>query len=172
MSLKSIFIKISNFFDFINKIAGYICGILVILMTLNVFFVVMLRYVFGISFIWMQETYVWMHAFVFMLGAGYTYLMNEHVRVDIIYRESSKEYKKIINLFGNIIFLIPFLYIIFFYSFPFVLKSFQMNEISREAGGLGMLFILKASILFFVLLIFIQVISKIISDLVGSKNDT
>ena len=50
MSLKSIFIKISNFFDFINKIAGYICGILVTLMTLNVFFVVMLRYVFGISF--------------------------------------------------------------------------------------------------------------------------
>ena len=172
MSLKSIFIKISNVFDFINKIAGYICGILVFLMTLNVFFVVMLRYIFGISFIWMQETYVWMHAFVFMLGAGYTYLMNEHVRIDIIYRESSKKYKKIINLVGNIIFLIPFLYIIFFYSFPFVLKSFQMSEISREAGGLGMLFILKSSILFFVLLIFIQVISKIISDLVGSKNDT
>ena len=172
MSLKSILIKISNFFDFINKIAGFACGILVILMTLNVFFVVMLRYVFGISFIWMQETYVWMHAFVFMLGAGYTYLMNEHVRIDIIYRESSKKYKNIINLVGNIIFLIPFLYIIFFYSFPFVLKSFQMNEISREAGGLGMLFILKSSILFFVLLMIIQVISKIISDLLGSKNDT
>jgi TRAP-type mannitol/chloroaromatic compound transport system permease small subunit len=172
MSLKSVLIKISDFFNLINKIAGYICGILVILMTLNVFFVVMLRYVFGISFIWMQETYVWMHAFVFMLGAGYTYLMNEHVRIDIIYRESSKTYKKIINLVGNIIFLIPFLYIIFFYSFPFVLKSFQMNEISREAGGLGMLFILKSSILFFVLLMFIQVISKIISDLLGSKNDS
>ena len=168
MSLKSVLIKISEFFNFINKIAGYICGILVILMTLNVFFVVMLRYVFGISFIWMQETYVWMHAFVFMLGAGYTYLMNEHVRIDIIYRESSKTYKKIINLVGNIIFLIPFLYIIFFYSFPFVLKSFQMNEISREAGGLGMLFILKSSILFFVSLMFIQVISKIITDLIGT----
>ena len=63
-------------------------------MTLNVFFVVMLRYVFGISFIWMQETYVWMHAFVFMLGAGYTYLMNEHVRIDIIYGDLQKHIKK------------------------------------------------------------------------------
>ena len=50
--------------------------------------------------------------------------------------------------------------------------AFQMNEISREAGGLGMLFILKSSILFFVLLMFIQVISKIISDRLGSKNDS
>ena len=172
MSLKSVLIKISEFFNFINKITGYICGILVILMTLNVFFVVLLRYVFGISFIWMQETYVWMHAFVFMLGAGYTYLMNEHVRIDIVYRESSKKYKKVINLIGNLILLIPFLYIIFFYSFPFVLKSFQMNEISREAGGLSMLFLLKSSILIFVFLMFIQVISKIITDLIENDNDT
>tara|TARA_A100001011_G_scaffold395363_1_gene490118 strand:+ start:131 stop:685 length:555 start_codon:yes stop_codon:yes gene_type:complete len=160
-----IFLKsLSNFFNLINIIFGYVCALLVVLMTINVFVVVILRYLFGISFIWMQETYVWMHAYIFMLGAGYAYLNDDHVRIDIIYRNSSKNYKKIINLFGNIFLLIPFLYIIWTFSFPFVYRSFQMNEISREAGGLPMLFILKSAILIFVILLFLQVLSKIIED--------
>ena len=45
-----------------------------------------------------------------------------------------------------------------------------MNEISREAGGLPMLFILKSAILLFVILLFIQVLSKIIDDLLWVKS--
>ena len=159
--------------DLINKFSGYICAFLVCLMTINVFLVVLLRYLFGISFIWMQETYVWMHAFIFMLGSGFTYLMNEHVRIDIFYREASRKYKKIVNLIGNLFFLLPFLYIIYSYSFSFVYKSFSMGEVSREAGGLGMIFILKSSILIFVILLTIQVLSKIITDFVeNTYNDS
>jgi TRAP-type mannitol/chloroaromatic compound transport system permease small subunit len=121
----------------------------------------------------MQETYVWMHAFIFMLGSGFTYLMNEHVRIDIFYREASRKYKKIVNLIGNLFFLLPFLYIIYSYSFSFVYKSFSMGEVSREAGGLGMIFILKSSILIFVILLTIQVVSKIITDFVeNTYNDS
>ena len=86
-------VTLSNLFKQINTIFGYICAFLVILMTVNVFVVVVLRYVFGISFIWMQETYVWMHAFIFMLGAGYAYLNDDHVRIDIIYRNAKNRYK-------------------------------------------------------------------------------
>ena len=150
--------------SFINKFAGYFCATLVILMTLNVFFVVILRYLFGISFIWLQETYVWMHAYIFMAGAGFTYLNDAHVRIDIIYRSSSHIYKAVIDLFGNIFLLIPFLYIIWIYSFPFVYKSWDMNEISREAGGLTNLYILKLAILVFAFLLFTQAISKIIHN--------
>ena len=158
--------NISNFFDNINKYAGYLCAFLVVLMTVNVFIVVFLRYLFGISFIWLQETYVWMHAYIFMVGAGFTYLNDAHVRIDIIYRSSSKIYKAIVDLAGNIFFLIPFLYIIWSYSFPFVYKSFQINEVSREAGGLTMLFLLKAAILIFAFLLFLQSISKIINNFI------
>ena len=59
--------NLSSTISYINKIAGFISAILVVLMSLNVFLVVVLRYLFGISFIWMQETYVWMHAYIFML---------------------------------------------------------------------------------------------------------
>ena len=153
--------------NYINKIAGFICALLVVLMSLNVFLVVVLRYLFGISFIWMQETYVWMHAYIFMLGAGFTYLSDDHVRIDIIYRSSSKLYKSLVDSIGIIFLLFPFLYIIWNYSYPFVYKSWQMNEISREAGGLGMLYLLKLAILLFVILLSIQAIAKIINNFIN-----
>ena len=158
--------NIANIFDSINKYTGYLCAFIVVLMTVNVFIVVFLRYLFGISFIWLQETYVWMHAYIFMAGAGFTYLNDAHVRIDIIYRSSSKVYKAIVDLVGNIFLLMPFLYIIWSYSFPFVYKSFQINEVSREAGGLPMLFLLKAAILIFAFLLFIQALSKLINNFI------
>ena len=156
--------NLSVFLNIVNRYAGYLCAFLVVLMVVNVFLVVILRYLFGISFIWMQETYVWMHAYIFMVGAGFTYLNDDHVRIDIIYRNSSKLYKAIVDLVGNIFLLLPFLYIIWSYSFPFVLKSWQMNEVSREAGGLTMIYLLKLAILIFAFLLFIQVVSKIINN--------
>ncbi len=153
--------------NYINKIAGFICALLVVLMSLNVFLVVVLRYLFGISFIWMQETYVWMHAYIFMLGAGFTYLNDDHVRIDIIYRSSSKLYKALVDSIGIIFLLLPFLYIIWNFSYPFVYKSWQMNEISREAGGLSMLYLLKLAILIFVILLSIQAIAKIINNFIN-----
>ena len=156
--------NLSNYIAVVNKYSGYLCSLLVVMMSLNVFIVVVLRYLFGISFIWMQETYVWMHAYIFMLGAGFTYLNDDHVRIDIIYKNSSPIYKAIVDLLGNVFLLLPFLYIIWIFSFPFVFKSWQMGEISREAGGLGMLYLLKLAILIFVILLFIQAVSKIINS--------
>ena len=156
--------NLSTFLNIINKYAGYLCAFIVVLMVINVFLVVILRYLFGISFIWMQETYVWMHAYIFMIGAGFTYLNDDHVRIDIIYRNSSKLYKSIVDLVGNIFLLLPFLYLIWSYSFPFVYKSWQMNEVSREAGGLTMIYLLKLAILIFAFLLFIQVVSKTINN--------
>ena len=116
----NIFERVCYMINYINRIAGYICSILVVIMTLNVFLVVILRYLFGISFIWMQETYVWMHAYIFMLGAGFTYLNDDHVRIDIIYKNAPPFYKATIDLLGNVFLLLPFLYIIWVFSFPFV----------------------------------------------------
>ena len=163
--VKNFFNNLSIFFSIINKFAGYICAFLVVLMTLNVFVVVLLRYLFGISFIWMQETYVWMHAYIFMMGAGFTYLMDDHVRIDIIYKSSTSTYRALVDIIGNILLLLPFLYIIWIFSFPFVYKSWLMSEISREAGGLRMLYLLKFAILIFVILLVIQTFSRIINNI-------
>jgi len=152
---------ISRIIDRLNTIVGYLCGLFAFTMVLVVFTVVVMRYGFSIGFIWMQEAYVWLHSFIFMLGSGFTYLANEHVRIDVFYRNASERYKAIVDLVGNIFFLTPFLYIIWKYSYPFVYRSFLMNEVSREAGGMPALFILKSAILWFCLVLFLQLISNV-----------
>jgi len=152
---------ISRIIDRLNTIVGYLCGLFAFTMVLVVFTVVVMRYGFSIGFIWMQEAYVWLHSFIFMLGSGFTYLANEHVRIDVFYRNASERYKAIVDLVGNIFLLTPFLYIIWKYSYPFVYRSFLMNEVSREAGGMPALFILKSAILWFCLVLFLQLISNV-----------
>lgn len=161
---------LSKFIDRFNKFVGYVCAFFVFSMVIVVFTVVVLRYGFNIGFIWMQEVYVWLHSFVFMLGAGFTYLANEHVRIDVFYREASKKYKATVDLFGNIFLLLPFLYIIWNYSYPFVYRSFLMGEVSREAGGMPALYILKSAILWFCLVLFLQLVSNVIKSILTLSN--
>ena len=166
----SVLAQLSKFIDRFNTIIGYLCAFFVFSMVIVVFTVVVLRYGFNIGFIWMQEVYVWLHSFVFMLGAGFTYLANEHVRIDVFYREASKKYKATVDLFGNIFLLLPFLYIIWNYSHPFVYRSFLMGEVSREAGGMPALYILKSAILWFCLVLFLQLVSNVIKSILTLSN--
>ena len=159
--------SISSFFDLINKITGSICAFFAASMVLVVLGVVVLRYGFSISFIWMQEAYVWLHAYIFMMGSGYTYLSNEHVRIDVFYRGASVKYKSIVDILGNLFLLIPFIFVIWKFSFPFIARSWSMNEVSREVGGLPALYILKSAILIFCILLFIQSLSNIIKSIIN-----
>ena len=109
------------FIDSINDWVGRAISWLLVVMVLNVFLVVVLRYVFGFGAIWMQELYVWSHAIVFLLGAGYTLLHKGHVRIDLIYRTASNKYKSLIDLLGSVFFALPVTYFIF-------IKSLQMVE--------------------------------------------
>ena len=167
----SVLTLLSRIIDKVNTYIGHLCAIFAFSMVIVVFTVVVMRYGFNVGFIWMQEIYVWLHSFVFMLGAGFTYLANEHVRIDVFYRDASDKYKSIVDLIGNIILLLPFLYIIWKYSYPFVYRSFLMNEVSREAGGMPALFILKSAILWFCIVLFLQVVSNICKSLLTLSNN-
>ena len=72
--------------DRISEQLGKATAWLTLLMVLVTFVVVVMRYVFDAGLIWLQESVVWMHAFVFTMGAAYTLQQEEHVRVDIFYR--------------------------------------------------------------------------------------
>ena len=69
-------------------------------MVLVVFVIVVMRYVFDSGMVWLQESLTWMHAMAFMLGAAYTLQQEEHVRVDIFYREMSERRRAIVDLAG------------------------------------------------------------------------
>ena len=75
--------------DRLSRITGTVTAWLTLAMVVVTTIIVILRFVFDAGFIWLQESVTWMHAAVFMLGASYTLLHEEHVRVDIFYRSMS-----------------------------------------------------------------------------------
>jgi TRAP-type mannitol/chloroaromatic compound transport system permease small subunit len=105
-------------------------------MVLVTFAVVVMRYVFDVGFIWLQESVVWMHACVFMVGAAYTLQQEEHVRVDIFYRDMSDKRRAWVDFAGVIFFLLPLCAFLGWAAFDFVAISWKLNEASRESGGL------------------------------------
>ena len=109
---------------------------LTLFMVLVTFVVVVMRYVFDAGFIWLQESVVWMHAFVFMMGAAYTLQQEEHVRVDIFYREMSARRRALIDLIGVAVFLLPLCGFLAWKGSDFVSASWRLQEASRESGGL------------------------------------
>lgn len=145
--------------DRLNEQVGRAVAWLTLLMVLITFGVVVLRYVYSIGWVWLQESYVWLHGIVFMVGAGYTLLHNAHVRVDIFYRPSSVRYKAMVDLFGSLLLLLPVTLVVTYASYGFVLDSWMRLEQSRETGGLPALFLLKSAILVFCLLIGLQGLS-------------
>ena len=145
--------------DRLNNFVGQAVSMLTILMVLNVFLVVVLRYTFSIGFIWMQETYTWMHGIVFMLGAGYTLLHNGHVRIDVFYRTASRRYQAIVYLLGSVFLMMPLMWVVWDRGLPMVQRSWRLVEKSAEAGGLPGLFLLKTVILVFCVLFALQAVS-------------
>ncbi len=145
--------------DTLNEWVGKTVAWLTLTMVIVTFAVVVLRYVFSFGLVWLQESYVWMHGAVFMLGAGYTLLHDGHVRVDILYRDASPRFRAWVDLSGALILLLPVLVMIWIVSFPYVEASWLRLEESREAGGLPGLFLLKSVILAFCILLGLQGLS-------------
>jgi len=160
--------------DRFSRLVGQTTAWLALIMVLVQFLVVVLRYVFGIGFIWMQESITYMHGLLFMIGAGYTLLQDGHVRVDVFYREASPRGKAIVNLLGTLLFLIPFCTLILWVSYGYVANSWRVFEGSKETSGIQGIFLLKTVILVFGGLMILQGISMIarsILTLAGANDE-
>ena len=134
-----------------GKISSWFSLALVLLISTDV----LLRYVFNFSTASLYEMEWHLFAIIFLLASPYTLQKNKHVRVDVFYNNFSKRKKNIIDLIGNIIFLIPFSFIIFYTSLSFVEDSYSILESSPDPGGLPYRFIIKSiiPIAFFLLMI-------------------
>jgi TRAP-type mannitol/chloroaromatic compound transport system permease small subunit len=124
-----------------SEVTGSLIAWLTLPMVIATFAIALLRYAFSQNWIWMQELVVWMHAVVFMLAAAYTLNADEHVRVDIFYRQFSGYRKAWVNLLGTLVFLLPVSAMLIFTSFDYVVTSWSIGEGSRESGGLPFPFV-------------------------------
>lgn len=154
-----------NFLKGINESVGKNISWIIIIMVVVQIIIVLARYVFGIGFIKLQELMIYMHGMLFTLASGYTLLHDEHVRVDVIYRESSLRYRSYINFFGSIFLLFPFIYILIKTSLPYVQRSWRILEGSPVTSGLNATYILKTVLIIFPLLLLIQAIALLIDSL-------
>jgi len=127
---------ISGLIDRFTAVVGRAIAWLTLLMVLTTFVIVVMRYAFDVGLIWLQESLTWMHAMVFMLGAAYTLERDEHVRVDVFYREMTRSGRAWVNLLGALCFLLPLCGFVAFESYGYVMASWQIRETSMNSGGL------------------------------------
>jgi len=73
---------------------------------------------------------------IFLLTAGYTFLKNEHVRVDVLSGKLARRTQIKIEIVGVLFFMLPACVLIFWLSIPYFLESWQLNEQSSNTGGL------------------------------------
>lgn len=151
--------------DRANELVGRALSWLVLAMVLVTFTVAMLRYGFALGWIWLQETYVWMHGVIIMVGVGYTLLHDAHVRVDIFYRSASIRFKAWVNLLGSVFLLLPTVLLVAWTAWPYVLRSWERLETSDQPGGLPGLYLLKSAILVFVALLALQGLALLLRSL-------
>lgn len=142
--------------DGLNEWIGRAVAWLTLACVLTCFAVVVLRYGFNVGYPWLQELYVWQHAAVFLLGAGYTLLHGGHVNVDIFYGRMNPRRKAWLDIFGTLVFLFPWLAVIAFVSAPFILSSWAVRESSGGTDGMPALYLLKSALWAFCALLFVQ----------------
>lgn len=145
--------RLSPLFETVTRAAGRFVMWLILAMALVQFAVVILRYVFGLSFISMQEGVTYMHGAVFLLAAGYALLTDDHVRVDIFYRGAPARTKALIDFIGTYLLLFPVTLLILWTASGYVGSSWSVGEGSQEQSGVQAVFILKSMIPAFAVLL-------------------
>ncbi|MCG2633480.1 MAG: TRAP transporter small permease subunit [Gammaproteobacteria bacterium] len=132
--------------ELIAEWSGRLVAWLVLGMALVTFAVVVLRYGFDLGWIALQESVVYAHALVFMLGASYTLKHNEHVRVDVLYGRLGPRGQAWVDLLGTLLLLLPVCLAILILSWGYVADSWGVREGSPQAGGLPGVWLLKSVI--------------------------
>ena len=125
--------------DALNEWLGRLIAWLTLGCVLATFGVAVMRYQFSIGRPWAEELYVWLHAFVFMAGAGYTFVQHGHVRVDIFYGSMSLRRRAWIDLLGTLFFilgvigiLIPVMPQVVFFVLSLVFFSMAFPSLRRR----------------------------------------
>ena len=148
--------RLAERLDTVNRAVGAVARWFALVMVLLQFGVVLLRYVFGFSSIALNESVLYLHSALFMLGAGYTLLVDGHVRVDIFYAKLGQAGRSRIDVFGHLFLLIPSMLALLYWSWPSVRNAWAILEGPISVGGIPAVFVMKSLIPAFCVLLLIQ----------------
>lgn len=158
-------LKLEKGFDKFADIIGTITAITMVLMILNVFYDVVMRYFFRSGSIAMQEMEWHLFSVIILLGISYTLKEDGHVRVDLIYDRLSTKKKAMINMIGAVVFVLPLAILVGTSSIENALEAYVSMEQSGDPGGLPYRWIVKGLIPLAFLLLIITNIGFFIKNL-------
>jgi TRAP-type mannitol/chloroaromatic compound transport system permease small subunit len=153
--------------DTLNERVGRLTAWATLAMVVVTFTIVVLRYLFNLGWIAMQESVTYLHAMIFMLGAAYTLKHDGHVRVDIFYQKASARGRAWVDLLGTLLLLLPFCLFLLWVSWDYVAASWALREGSRDSGGLPWLYLLKTLIPAMALLMILQGVAMVLRNLLA-----
>ncbi|MBF6617725.1 MAG: TRAP transporter small permease subunit [Candidimonas sp.] len=154
-------LRLSQFIDRIMTVVGKAAGWLVLAAVIISAGNAVVRKLFSVSSNAWLDAQWYLFGAVFMLCASYTLLKNGHVRVDLLMAGRSKRTRDLVDVFGHVFFLIPLTLLMIYESYPFAMRSMELNETSANAGGLPV-WPAKMLILVGFILLFIQAVSELI----------
>ena len=132
----NVLLKLSGAIDTVNRSVGRSLSWLVLVAVLVSATNAVVRKVFGVSSnSWLELQWV-LFSIIFLVGASWTLLENEHIRIDIVNNVLPARVRNTIDLIGHIFFLLPFTIVMLVTSLPFFLASYRIDEKSQNAGGL------------------------------------
>lgn len=132
----SFLLKLSSLIDRLNQRVGNAVSWLTLLVVLVSAINAIVRKVFSVSSNAWLELQWYLFGAIFLLAAGFTFLRNEHVRVDVLAQRFSRKTQMYIEIFGVLFFLLPAAGLVFWLSIPYFYKSYVLFEQSSNTGGL------------------------------------
>ena len=151
--------------DSFTEFSGRLISWLTVVMMLATCGVVLLRYVLGSGSIAFQETIIYLHATLFLMGIAYTLKRDGHVRVDIFYRRFSARARAWVDLFGCLLLLLPVTVLIFVLCWDYVWASWSIREASGDPKGLPWVYYLKTLLLLMPVSVLIQAVGEILKNI-------
>ncbi|HEX5843493.1 MAG TPA: TRAP transporter small permease subunit [Pseudomonas sp.] len=158
-------LRLAHLIDSLNATFGKACAWLTLFLVIGTAIVVVLRYGFGVGATALQEAVLYAHALVFMGAAAWVLQRNGHVRVDIFYQKFSGRRQALVEVFGNLLFLMPVCLFLGWASWDYVSNAWATLEGSSESGGLKFVYLQKSIILVLVVSLVLQGISDLIKSL-------
>ena len=149
--------RIDALLDVVGRTTSWIWLLLLAVIVINV----TARHLFSSGRVEFEELQWHLYSIGFLLGMSYAYQADSHIRVDVLHERFSPRLQAWIELYGILLFMLPFVVLVIYYAIPFVASSWELSEISQSPGGLPYRWFIKGALPFGFVLLLLAVLSRL-----------
>lgn len=144
--MKALLLGVERWLHRFSDGVGALSVLLMLLLVANVFYDVVMRYLFNDVSIALQELEWHLYSAIFLFGVAYALKTDGHVRVDLVYERLGPRPRAVIDILGTIVFIWPFCYLVADFGVAFAYEAWNLGEKSGDPGGLPYRWVTKSLI--------------------------